>query len=132
MHGDRTNNQALVRASSRRRSAPPSSRSPSPTTPAPTRSGCASNTKPSSEGRDGPLSRTKPTRPELVRHFANHEDRDLRWIANVIITHGSRVAAKLAGLYALEQRGCEIRPSQFSTEAIVVDGRTESLTDLIA
>jgi hypothetical protein len=37
-------------------------------------------------------------------------------------------------LYILEQRGCEIRASQFSTEAIVVDGRTESpsaLPDLI-
>ena len=81
------------------------------------------------------MSRTKPTRSELVRHFVNHQDRDLRWIANVIVTRGSHVAAKLAGLYALERRGCEIRPSQFSTEAIVIDGRTESLIalpDLIA
>ena len=64
----------------------------------------------------------------------SHEDRDLRCIANVSITRGSHVAARLRGLYVLEQRGCEIRASQFSTEAIVVDGRTESigaLPDLI-
>ena len=80
------------------------------------------------------MARIKLTRSELVRHFVNHEDRDLRWIANLIITHGSHVAARLCGLYVLEQRGCEIRASQFSTEVIVVDGRAEflgALPDLI-
>ena len=44
------------------------------------------------------------------------------------------MAAKLRGLYVLEQRGREIRASQLSTEAIAVDGRTEflgALPDLI-
>jgi hypothetical protein len=72
----------------------------------------------------------KLTRSELLRHFVNHENRDLRWIANLIMTRGSHVAAKLRGLYSLERRGCEIRPAQFSTESIVVDGRTEFLSAL--
>ena len=64
-----------------------------------------------------------------MQRFVNHEDRDLRWIANLIPTRGSHVAANLRGLCVLEQRGCEIRASQSSTEAIVVDGCTEFLSD---
>ena len=67
---------------------------------------------------------------KLTARFVSHEDRDLRCIANVIITRGSHVAAQLHSLYVLEQRGCEIRASQFSAEAIVVDGRTEFLNTL--
>lgn len=70
------------------------------------------------------------TRDMLVRHYVNHEDRHLSFIANVIMTGGCKVAAKLKSLYALEMAGHQISMAQFDIDRLVIDGRVVTMWDL--
>jgi hypothetical protein len=51
----------------------------------------------------------KMNKTDLMRHYCNHSDRDVRYLANCIITGGSNVARKLKALYHLEMSGADIR-----------------------
>jgi hypothetical protein len=51
----------------------------------------------------------KMTKADLIHHYVNHDNRDMRFIANCIITGCGNVARKLKALYRLETEGKEIR-----------------------
>ncbi len=69
-------------------------------------------------------------RERIFGTLVNHNNADVAFLANVIVTQHSQPSRKLAGLYNLVNAGHECRTTQFSTDALVVDGTRQPWTYL--
>lgn len=58
------------------------------------------------------------TRKQLI----NHSNKDVRFLANVIMTHHANPSCKLRGLAKLVSAGSVVRTGHFDLDVLIVDG----------